>query len=482
MGRQVHKADHFFVGGQWVEPATLRHTEVINPATERPVGRVALGNPVDIDRAVAAATTALASWSRTSVGQRIALLQTLDEEYHRREPEFAGLICDEIGAPITYSRQAQVPLARQHIHAAIEVLRTFPFETQQNTTRVMKEGIGVCALITPWNFPLNTVVSKVVGALAAGCCIVLKPSELAPFSAVAFAKAIEAAGFPPGVFNLVNGTGPEVGEALAAHSSVAMVSFTGSTAAGIRVAKVAADTVKRVHQELGGKSANIILPDADLQRIVPLSVAACMRNSGQSCSAPTRLLVPRGLQRTVEELAAVAVAMIKMGDPLDPSATMGPVVNRRQFERVQDLIASGIAQGAKVVSGGAGRPPTLQTGFFVRPTIFSEVTSSMRIAQEEIFGPVLVMLPYDSEDEAVSIANGTAYGLAAYIQSPDLERARSLARRLQAGTVHLNFPPYDPYAPFGGYKQSGNGREYGAYGVDEFLETKAITGYQPPAA
>ena len=478
----MHKADYFFVGGQWVKPAAPRHIEVINPATERPVGRVALGTAVDVDRAVAAATAALASWSRTSAGQRIALLRALDEEYHRREPEFAGLICDEIGAPISYSRQAQAPLARQHIRAAIDVLGTFPFEAQQAGTRVVKEGIGVCALITPWNFPLNTVVSKVVGALAAGCCVVLKPSELSPFSAVAFAQAIEAAGFPPGVFNLINGTGPEVGQALAVHAGVAMVSFTGSTAAGIRVAKAAADTVKRVHQELGGKSANIILQDADLERIVPLSVAACMRNSGQSCSAPTRLLVPRGLQRRVEELATAAVAMLKTGDPLDPSVTLGPVVNRRQFDRVQDLIASGIAQGAKVVTGGAGRPPGLEIGFFVRPTVFSEVTSSMRIAQEEIFGPVLVMLPYDSEDEAVSIANGTAYGLAAYIQSPDLERARSLARRLQAGTVHLNFPPYDPYAPFGGYKQSGNGREYGAYGVDEFLETKAITGYEPPAA
>lgn len=475
----MREASQFFIGGEWVAPAGRGQADVINPATERVIGQVALGNAEDVSRAVAAAQAAFPAYSCSTPAQRIALLERLEAEYHQREPEFAQLICEEIAAPIGYAREVQAPAGRLHIRTAIEVLRDFQFETQQGTTRVVKEAIGVCALITPWNFPLNTVVSKVVGALAAGCCVVLKPSELSPFSAVAFAQAVSAAGFPAGVFNLINGSGPEVGEALAAHPDVAMVSITGSTAAGIRVAKVAADTVKRVHQELGGKSANLVLPDADLQTAVPQSVLACFRNSGQSCSAPTRMLVHASQLRAAEQLAAATAAGLKLGDPLDASTTLGPVVNRSQFERVQKLIASGLEEGARLVTGGPGRPEGLATGFFVKPTIFSDVRPGMRIAQEEIFGPVLAILPYETEEQAIAIANGTRFGLAAYIQSSDRERARRLARRLQAGTVHINFPPYDTHAPFGGYKQSGNGREYGAHGVDEFLEVKAVTGYAP---
>lgn len=477
----LESALQFYIGGRWVEPVELVTRAVVNPATELAVGVVALGGAVDVDRAVDAAQAALADYGQSSPAERIALLERLEAEYQKRERRFGELICHEIGAPIKYSCALQAPLGRLHIRTAIEVLQEFAFETQHGSLLVVREPIGVVGMITPWNFPLNTVVSKVVAALAAGCCVVLKPSEISPFSAVAFAEAIDAAGFPPGVFNLVNGTGPEVGEALAVHPCIAMVSITGSTAAGIRVAKLAADTVKRVHQELGGKSACLLLQDGKFEVFVPLAVAACFRNSGQSCSAPTRLLVPRDQLARVEALASATALTLPVGDPLDENTVLGPVVNAAQFARVQQLIASGIEQGARLVSGGLGKPAGFERGHFVKPTLFSDVRPDMRIAQEEIFGPVLVLIPYDDEEEAIAIANGTPYGLAAYIVSVDLERARRVARRLQAGTVHINFPPYNTHAPFGGYKQSGNGREYGTHGVAEFLEIKSITGYAPNA-
>ena len=467
----------FYIDGAWVAPASDLEKEVIDPSTEKPIARIAMGTAEDVGHAVAAAKAAFTMFSRTSPAERVELLAGLEYAYTERLEEFARRISLEMGAPIKYSREVQAQCGSLHIATAIETLRAFEFERLQGTTLVVKEAIGVCGLITPWNFPINTLVSKVLPALAAGCCVVLKASELSPLSALLFAEAIDAVGFPKGVFNLVNGDGPVAGEALAAHPDVAMISITGSTAAGIRVAKVAADTVKRVHQELGGKSANILLLDADLEKFVPMSVAACYRNSGQSCSAPTRLLVHRDQLAQVEQLAAFFVQTMKVGLPSDETTVLGPVVNQTQFDKVQRLISSGLQEGAKLIAGGVGRPSGFDRGYFVRPTIFSEVTPNMRIAQEEIFGPVLSILPYDSEEEAISIANGTVFGLAAYVQSSNLEGARRVASRMHAGTVHINFPPYDTRAPFGGYKQSGNGREYGAYGLDDFLELKAITGF-----
>jgi len=477
----IENALLFYIGGAWAAPAVLATRDVVNPATEQSIGQVALGGAVDVDRAVVAAQAAFIDYSQTTPAERIVMFERLEAEYKKRERPFGELICQEIGAPIKYACEVQSPLGRMHIRTAIEVLREFAFETPRGSLLVVREPIGVVGMITPWNFPLNTVVSKVVAALAAGCCVVLKPSELSPFSAIAFAEAVHAAGFPPGVFNLVNGTGPVVGEALAKHPDIAMVSITGSTTAGIRVAKLAADTVKRVHQELGGKSACIFLPDARFEEFVPVNVANCFRNSGQSCSAPTRMLVPRDQLARVEVLAIAAAQAMVLGDPFDDKTVLGPVISGAQYERVQQLIKSGVDQGARLVLGGPGKPAGFTRGHFVKPTIFSEVRSDMRIAQEEIFGPVLVIMPYDTEEDALAIANGTPYGLAAYIVSADMVRAGRLARCLQAGTVHINFPAYNTHAPFGGFKHSGNGREYGAHGVAEFLETKSITGYAPGA-
>ena len=468
-----------YIAGEWRASSSGRVWDVIDPATEARVAGFVLAGRADAQAAVAAAAQAQQSHGRSTRQERLDLLERVLHEYTRREAELAELVCAEIGAPLAYARESQVPIARRHLQGTIEALRTYEFERRQKSTCIAREPIGVSALITPWNFPLGTAVSKIGAALAAGCCVVFKPSEFTPFSALALTEIFAAAGVPPGVLNLVIGLGEEVGEALAAHPEVRMLSITGSTAAGIRVAQTGAQTVKRVHQELGGKSANLLLEDADLEVAVPRSIVAAFRNSGQSCSAPTRLLVPRRKLAQVEEIATAVVSEMKCGHPRDAATTHGPVINQRQFERIQAFIAAGMGEGAKLIAGGPGRPEGLQAGYFVRPTVFSEVSETMRIAQEEIFGPVLPIIPYDSEEDAIRIANGTPYGLAAYVQSQDLETARRVARRLEAGTVHLNFPAFDSQAPFGGWKQSGNGREYGSFGIDEFSEIKSITGCYP---
>jgi aldehyde dehydrogenase (NAD+) len=466
-----------YIDGEWGKPAGTAWATVVNPATERPIAEVALGNEEDVDRAVLAARKAFDGWSRTPPAERAALLDRLHTLVLERRELFAQAITAEMGATITHARQAHVPFAAEHLRVARDNCASYPFTEQRETTAIVREAIGVCALITPWNWPLYQITAKVGPALAAGCTVVLKPSELSPLSALLFAQAVHDAGCPAGVFNLVNGTGPVVGGALAAHPEVDMISITGSTRAGVLVAQAAAVTVKRVAQELGGKSPNVLLPDADFARAVPLGVAAAMRNVGQSCSAPTRMIVPRSRLAEVEGLAAAAADGFVVGDPLDERTTHGPIANRAQFERVQAMIAVGIEEGADLVIGGCERPCGLDVGFYARPTIFSNVRSNMRIAQEEIFGPVLAILPYDTVEEAIAIANDTVYGLGAHVQGADMEAMRAVARRIRSGQVHLNHPAWDPNAPFGGYKRSGNGREYGVEGMEEYLETKAILGY-----
>ncbi len=453
---------------------------VVDPATQREVGQVVSGSTDDVDLAVAAARAAFPAFSITPVADRVALLGRILRLLEERAEDMARAISREMGAAISFARASQVPFGIAHVRAAIEVLGTYAFIRRQGTTAIIKEAIGVCGLITPWNWPLYQITAKVAPAIAAGCTIVLKPSELSPFSANLFARIMHDAGTPPGVFNLVHGTGPQVGAPLAAHPDVDMVSITGSTRAGILVAQAAAPTVKRVTQELGGKSPNILLDDADFDRVVPLGVAAAFRNVGQSCSAPTRMLVPAGRLAQVEALAAKAAAAMRVGDPMDEATVLGPVSTAAQFDKVQAMIAIGLAEGAKLICGGPGRPEGLEQGYFVRPTIFSPVRSAMRIAQEEIFGPVLCLIPYADEEEAVSIANDTVYGLGSHIQSADLDRARRVASRIRAGQVHINHPAWDAHAAFGGYKQSGNGREYGEFGMEEYLETKAVLGYFQP--
>ncbi|EIC85693.1 aldehyde dehydrogenase family protein [Serratia sp. M24T3] len=470
-------AAQFYIDGQWVDPVTPSWFELIDPSTERSFARLAMGDAADVDRAVAAARRALPAFSATTSAERLALLQRIVEIYQRRYEEFAETMRLEMGSPITFSRQGQASRGPAHLNALIEVLKTFEFEHQQGTTRLRLEPVGVCGLITPWNWPVNQIVVKIAPALAAGCTMVLKPSEYSPLTALLFTEVLEEAGVPPGVFNLVNGDGPRVGAAIAAHPDIDMVSFTGSTRAGIEVAKTAAETVKRVAQELGGKSANILLDDVNLQDAVTRAVAACFTNSGQSCSIPTRLLVPRPLLQDAAEIARKAALTYRLGPTEDANTQLGPLVNRNQFARVQKLIQQGIDEGAELVVGGVGLPDGFSQGYYVKPTVFSAVTPEMTIAQEEIFGPVLSIMPYDTEEQAIAIANGTDYGLAAYVQSASQERARSVARQLRAGNVHLNYPPADFQAPFGGYKRSGNGREWGEAGLREYLEIKSMVGF-----
>lgn len=473
----MSRAASFYIDGQWVESAAPAWFDVIDPATESVIDRLALGNATDVDRAVAAARRALPSYSQTSVSERIELLRRIVSIYERRQEEFAQAMRLEMGSPITASRTAQVPRGWLHLNQMIEVLQRFEFEQRQGSTLLRYEPVGVCGLITPWNWPINQIVVKIAPALAAGCTMVLKPSEYSPLSSLLFAEVLDEAGVPAGVFNLVNGDGPGVGAALSSHGDIDMLSFTGSTRAGVQVAKSAADTVKRVAQELGGKSANILLDDVNLQEAVTRGVAACFTNSGQSCSIPTRMLIPRHLMADAIQIARQAAQAFKVGPTSDESTQLGPLVNRAQWLRVQALIQAGIDEGAEPVSGGVGLPEGLSKGYFVKPTVFANVTPQMSIAQEEIFGPVLSMIAYDSEAEAIEIANGTPYGLAAYVQSADQDRARTIARALQAGSVHLNYPPADFSAPFGGYKRSGNGREWGEFGLREYLEVKAMVGY-----
>lgn len=466
-----------FIGGEWRQMSGKEIAGVVNPATEKVVAEIVLGDARDLDAAVHAAKAAGPGWAAVPPVERAALLGRILALIEERAELFAQAITAEMGAPITSARQAQVKLAAEHIRAARDNLLEFPFIRQRGTTAILREPIGVCGLITPWNWPLYQITAKVGPALSAGCSVVLKPSEMSPLSALLFAEVIQDAGCPAGVFNLVIGSGPVVGAAMAAHPDIAMVSITGSTRAGVLVAQAAAPTVKRVAQELGGKSPNVMLPDADFARAVPLGVAAAFRNMGQSCSAPTRMLVPRNRLAEVEGLAAKAVAEFVVGDPQREDVTHGPIANRPQFERVRMMIRVGLEEGAKLVAGGPGAPEGRDTGFFVRPTVFSEVHPEMRISQEEIFGPVLSIIAYDTVEEAVAIANDTVYGLGAHVQGADLDQARSVAARIQSGQVHINHPAWDPNAPFGGYKQSGNGREYGPEGIEEYLETKAVLGY-----
>lgn len=466
----------FYIDGAWVDPAAPSPLGIVNPATQETFARISLGSRQDVDRAVQAARRAFATYSLTSVEDRLGWLRRIIAGFRARLPELARSMTLEMGAPITFATERQATVALFHFEEAARVLEHYPFEERMGNGIVRREPIGVCGLITPWNWPLNQVASKVAPALATGCTVVLKPSEIAPLSAMLFAQIVHEAGVPPGVFNLVNGDGPTVGEAIAAHPEIDMVSFTGSTAAGIRVAKLAADTVKRVAQELGGKSANIILADADLKAAVIQGVHACNTNAGQNCQSPTRMLVPRAQRDAAFEAAREAVATIRLGDPLDPATTMGPLVSQAQFDKVQALIQAGMDEGATLVAGGTGRPAQVHRGYYVRPTVFGDVTPAMRIAREEIFGPVLSIISYDSEDEAVAIANDTPFGLAGFVQSRDPRRARSVANRIRAGRVYLNGAPFDRSLPFGGYKQSGNGREFGIFGFEEYLEVKAILG------
>ncbi len=468
----------FYIDGRWVDPVEPRTLDVVNPATEQVLGRISLGSAADVDAAVAAAARAFDSYSQSSREERMQLLQRILEVFARRHDEVAEAIMDEMGAPWGLAKHAQAASGPQHIKAALEALRDYPFEEQIRTTRIVREPIGVCALITPWNWPMNQVAVKVAPALAAGCTMVLKPSEVAPFDAMIFAEILDEAGVPDGVFNLVNGDGPGVGTALSQHPDVAMVSFTGSTRAGIEVARNAAPTVKRVAQELGGKSANIILDDADFEKAVAKGTGAMFENTGQSCDAPSRMLVPRERLAEAAGIAARVAEATRVGNPRDEGVQVGPVVSKQQWQKIQDLIQAGIDEGAELVTGGTGRPQGLETGYFVKPTVFSNVTNAMTIAREEIFGPVLSIIPFDDEDDAVRIANETPYGLSGYVSSSSLERARRVASRMRTGMVHINGAPLDAAAPFGGYKQSGNGREWGEFGIDEFLELKSVYGFE----
>jgi aldehyde dehydrogenase (NAD+) len=471
----------FYIDGQWVDPVTPASMDVINPATEEVCGHISAGSAADVDKAVAAAKKAFETYSKTSREERIDLLQRILAEYQKRFGDIANAITEEMGAPASLAQRAQAPIGMAHISTGIEVLKSFQFEEDRGPTRLVKEPIGVCGMITPWNWPINQIACKVVPALATGCTMVLKPSEESPFSAILWAEVMHAAGVPAGVFNLVNGTGAEVGAAIASHPGVDMVSFTGSTRAGIEVAKAAAPTVKRVAQELGGKSPNIILPDADMKSAVSGGVRHVMQNSGQSCNAPTRMLVPAAKMEEAIAIAKETAEATTVGDP-NGNAQLGPVVNRTQWEKIQRLIQAGIDEGATLVTGGTGRPEGLDKGFYVKPTVFANVTNDMTVAKEEIFGPVVSILGYENVDQAIEVGNDTEYGLAAYVSGSDIAKAREVASRLRAGQVSINGGGGDMMAPFGGYKMSGNGREWGDFGFTEYLEVKAVLGHTPKQA
>ena len=473
----MQNAPHFYIGGQWVPAVDPQYFHVIDPSTEQAIAEIAMGDAQDVDRAVAAAKAAFLAYSQSSVSERIALLERILHIYQRRYDEFAEIMSREMGAAISFSKTGQAVRGVAHLTELISVLKRFAFEETKGTTLIRHEAIGVCSLITPWNWPVNQVMVKVAPALAAGCTMVLKPSEYSPLTALMLAEVLHEAGVPAGVFNLVNGDGLTVGARMASHPDVDMVSFTGSTQAGIHVALGAAPTVKRVAQELGGKSANILLDDVELQNAVSKGVAGCFTNSGQSCSIPTRMLVPAHLMDQAIAIARDAAEQYTVGPASDPSVHLGPIVNARQFQSVQAYIQAGIDEGATLVAGGVGRPEGLDVGYFTKPTIFANVSPGMKIAREEIFGPVLAMIPYETEEEAIHIANNSDYGLAAYVQSGDQERARRVAKQLRAGSVYINYPAADFSAPFGGFKRSGNGREWGEYGLREYLEVKIIVGH-----
>lgn len=468
----------FYIDGEWVDPVEPRTLDVVNPATEEVYGRISLGSEADVDKAVAAAQRAFETYSLTSREERCDLLQAILDEFKKRHDDVAEAIMDEMGAPWGLAKHAQAASGTAHIAAALEVLKTYEFEEVLGSDLIVKEPIGVCGLITPWNWPINQIAVKVAPALAAGCTMVLKPSEIAPFDAIVFAEILHEAGVPPGVFNLVNGDGPGVGTALSGHADIAMVSFTGSTRAGILVAQNAAPTVKRVAQELGGKSPSIMLDDADFETEVTKGVKFMFENTGQSCDAPSRMLVPRERMDEVAAIAAKVADATVVGDPREKGTRVGPVVSEVQWNKIQGLIQKGIDEGATLVTGGTGKPDGLDKGYYVKLTVFANVSNDMTIAREEIFGPVLSIIPYDDEDEAIRIANDTPYGLSGYVSSGDLDRARRVASRLRAGMVHINNADAHILAPFGGYKHSGNGREWGAHGMEEYLEVKSIYGYE----
>jgi aldehyde dehydrogenase (NAD+) len=467
----------FYIGGQWVAPVDLKTLDVINPATEQVSGKIALGSAADVDRAVKAARKAFATWSLTSREERLGVLQRILEQYQKRIGDLGAAITEEMGAPKALANGFQVGLGAAHLNTAIEVLKNFRFEEPRGATMIVKEPVGVCGLITPWNWPLNQIAVKVFPALATGCTVILKPSEVAPFSAHIFAEIMDAADVPAGVFNLIQGDGPGVGAALARHPDIDLISFTGSTRAGVDIAKNAAASVKRVCQELGGKSPNIIFDDAQFAKHVASGVASMMGNSGQTCSAPSRMLVPRARMDEAIRIAREVASKVTVGDPQGDFA-IGPVVSRAQFDKVQTLIQKGVDEGATLVAGGPGRPEGLNKGYYVKPTVFANVSNTMTIARDEIFGPVLTILGYDNLDQAVEIANDTEYGLAGYVAAADLDKARAVARKLRAGWVSIN-DGFDFNAPFGGYKKSGNGREWGEFGFNEYLEIKGMLGYAP---
>jgi aldehyde dehydrogenase (NAD+) len=467
----------FYIDGAWVDPVEPRLLDVIDPSTEEAFTKIAIGGAADVDRAVAAARAAFPAFSRSSRAERLDLLRAILAEYRKRYDDIAEALSREMGAPLSYARSDQAYTGSAHLERMIEVLQGYSFEWMQGTTLIAREPIGVCGLITPWNWPINQIVCKVAPALAAGCTMVLKPSEIAPINAVIWTEILHAAGVPKGVYNMVQGDGAGVGEAMSAHPGIDFISFTGSTRAGIQVARGAAATVKRVAQELGGKSANILLPDVDFATAVAKGVAGVMNNAGQSCNAPTRMFVPLDRHEDVKAIAKQAAESFTPGDPRAASSVIGPVVSDVQFQKIQRLIQAGIEEGAELVTGGPGRPEHLNRGYYVRPTVFAGVRNDMTIAREEIFGPVITILPYRTEEEAIRMANDTVYGLAAYVQSADRDRARKVAAQMRAGAVYVNYPAWDTAAPFGGYKQSGNGREYGKWALDEFLEVKAVIGY-----
>ena len=467
----------FYINGEWVDPSDPKYLDVINPATEESIGKIAMGNSTDVDKAVTAAKEAFESFSQTSKEERLALMGKIIEVYQSRYDEVAETISSEMGAPLWLSKAAQAATGAGHFGTFMEVLKNYNFDEDKGTTRLRKEPVGVCGLITPWNWPINQIACKVAPALAAGCTMVLKPSEVSPLNAILFAEILHEAGVPAGVFNLVNGDGLSVGEAMSSHADIDMMSFTGSTRAGVAVAKASADTVKRVSQELGGKSANIILDDADFNQSIAGGVTGCFMNSGQSCNAPTRMLVPSERQEEAVAIAKATAEATVVGDPKEVApGGIGPVVSEVQFNKIQALIEKGIEEGATLVAGGPGKPEGFNAGYYVKPTIFSDVSNDMTIAREEIFGPVLSILPYKNEDEAISIANDTEYGLSGYV-SGSQEKAQKFAEKFRSGNVHVNGAGPDFNAPFGGYKKSGNGREWGDLGFEEFLEIKAILGY-----
>ena len=467
----------FYINGAWVEPSEPRTVDVINPATEAVLGQVSIGSAKDVDAAVAAARAAFPSYSKTTREERMALIEKIIAAYKKRFNEMGAIISAEMGAPLAFATKMQAGAGMGHFMTALAILKDFKFNEAWGTTEIIREPIGVAGMITPWNWPANQITCKIAPALAAGCTMVLKPSEVAPYNAILIAEILHEAGVPKGVFNLVNGDGPGVGSAMAAHPGIDIMSFTGSTRAGVEVAIRAAPTVKRVSQELGGKSPNVLLDDCDFPKMVTAGVQACMRNSGQSCNAPTRMLVPAARMKEVAAIAKAAADALKVGDPNTEGMDLGPVVSAVQFQKIQGLIAKGIEAGATLTAGGPGRPDGLSKGFYVRPTVFTDVDNSMAVAQEEIFGPVLVVIPYKDEADAIRIANDTPFGLAAYVESGDREHAIRVAREIKAGMVHINMAFADSKAPFGGMKQSGNGREWGKFGFDEYLEVKSVMGY-----